>query len=80
MKDTLKLDNRNVYVRRVIACIHHSHVMRCVYRAYSSTYLRHDSRYDGDFVFFPMAVQAVYRLQSKVGRYSRVLGIQTLVQ
>lgn len=39
MKDTLKLDNRDVHVRRVIACIHHSHVMRCVYRAYSSTYL-----------------------------------------
>lgn len=34
--------------------------------------------------FFSMAVQAVYRLQSKVGRYSRyssrVLGRQTLVQ
>lgn len=25
-----------------------------------------------EILFFPMAVQAVYRLQSKVGRYSRV--------
>lgn len=39
VEDKQKLDNRDVHVRRVIACIHHSHVMRCVYRAYSSTYL-----------------------------------------
>lgn len=83
VEDTLKLDNRNVYVRRVIACIHHSHVMRCVYRAYSSTYGRYDSRYDGDFVFFFLWQYKQctdYRVGGKVCRYSRVLGRQTLVQ